>query len=151
MSENVYEQFEGLSHKRRMRVGRGIGSGKGKTCGRGVKGAGSRSGYKRRYGAEGGQGALFKKLPIRGFSNARHAKQVLIFNLEMIDSIVGEEKVFNKELLRTRGIVRAINEHFQIKILGNGTVKGGIRIEANAFSRSALEFLEKNQVEYKIV
>ncbi|MFZ4772437.1 MAG: 50S ribosomal protein L15 [Chlamydiia bacterium] len=148
---NVYEQFEGLSHKRRMRVGRGIGSGKGKTCGRGVKGAGSRSGYTRRYGNEGGQGALFKKLPIRGFSNARHAKKVLIFNLEMIDSLLGDEKVFNKDLLRKRGIVRSINEHFQIKILGNGEIKSATRIEANAFSRSALEFLEKNQIEYKIV
>ena len=148
---NVYEQFEGLNHKRRMRVGRGIGSGKGKTCGRGVKGAGSRSGYTRRYGAEGGQGALFKKLPIRGFSNAHHAKQVLIFNLGNIDSLLGEDKVFSRELLKKRGIIRSINEHFQIKILGTGEVKSAIRIEAIAFSRSALEFLEKNRIEYKIV
>jgi large subunit ribosomal protein L15 len=148
---NVYEQFEGIKNKRRMRVGRGIGSGKGKTCGRGVKGAGSRSGYTRRYGAEGGQGALFKKLPIRGFSNAKHSKQVLIFNLANIDSLLGEEKVFNKELLRQRGIVRTINEHYLIKVLGTGAVKNAIRIEANAFSKSALEFLEKNRIEYKIV
>ncbi|NDE00029.1 ribosomal protein L15 family protein, partial [bacterium] len=90
-------------------------------------------------------------LPIRGFSNAKHAKQVLIFNLGNIDSLLGEEKVFNRDLLRKRGIIRAINENFLIKILGTGELKSAIRIEANAFSRSALEFLEKNRIEYKIV
>src|SRR6202035_5633980 len=75
------------------RVGRGLGSGLGKTCGRGEKGAGARSGYKRRHTYEGGQFRMFMKMPIRGFSNARFRKEYEAINLGQIDKLFenGEE------------------------------------------------------------
>ncbi len=74
-------------YKRRKRVGRGIGSKLGKTCGRGEKGAGARAGYKRRLGKEGGNLPLFMKLPIRGFSNARFRRAYDAINLEQINEV----------------------------------------------------------------
>lgn len=134
-----------------MRVGRGIGSGKGKTCGRGHKGAGSRSGYTRRMGYEGGQGPLFKKLPIRGFSNAHHEKKMLVFNLKELNELTEGEAKFDRDLLFKKGILRAKNHDFLIKILGTGELTRKITVEANAFSKSALAYLEKEKIEYKIV
>ena len=72
--------------KPRKLLGRGIGSGLGKTCGRGEKGAGSRSGYTRRYGYEGGQFRMFMKIPIRGFSNVRFQHRLTSVNLSQIDT-----------------------------------------------------------------
>lgn len=145
---NLVEEFAGLAHKKRMRVGRGIGSGKGKTCGRGHKGAGSRSGYKMRLGNEGGQGPLFKKLPIKGFSNGHNKKEVLAFNLSDIDRMVEEGGRFDLEFLFACSILTNKNRNAQIKILGKGLLKKKIHIEAHAFSRSARDYLDKEQFSY---
>lgn len=81
------------SHKRVQRVGRGMGSKRGKTCGRGVKGYKARTGYSRRYGHEGGQLPLYRKLPCRGFSNHRFASTAFAINLGQISELFldGEE------------------------------------------------------------
>ena len=77
------------------RVGRGLGSGLGKTCGRGEKGAGSRSGYKRRYGYEGGQFRTFMKMPERGFSNARFRRAYDSINLGQIENMFNDGETVN--------------------------------------------------------
>src|SRR5262249_39578510 len=81
--------------KRRKRVGRGMGSGLGKTCGRGHKGAGSRAGYKTRARYEGGQLPLYRKVPGRGFSNARFQKKLDAINLNQIEKLFNDGDVVN--------------------------------------------------------
>lgn len=134
--------------KRYKRVGRGPGSGLGKTCGRGEKGAGSRSGYKRRYSYEGGQFRLFMKLPIRGFSNARFRKPLDVVNLDQIDRMFNEGEVVNAKTLAERGFISGPTHG--IKILGNGELKKNVTIQAKAVSNSAREKLQKAKVEVTI-
>jgi large subunit ribosomal protein L15 len=131
------------------RVGRGIGSGKGKTCGRGEKGAGSRSGYKRRYGYEGGQFRTFMKMPIRGFNNARFAKKLDSINLSQIEAVFEEGEVVNVESLKKRGFISGTTHG--IKILGNGDLKKKVKIEAHAISDGAREKLQKHNIQFAII
>src|SRR5215207_4348699 len=91
--------------KTRKRVGRGLGSKLGKTCGRGEKGAGARAGYKRRYGKEGGNMPLFMKIPIRGFNNARFRRAYDVVNLEQLNDIFNDGDTVSLETLRERGLV----------------------------------------------
>jgi len=135
--------------KKRKRVGRGIGSGVGKTCGRGEKGAGSRSGYTRRYGYEGGQFRLLMKLPIRGFSNARFKKEFDAVNLGQIDEMFEDGETVNAETLIDKGFLRGRTHG--IKILGNGELSKKVKIEAAAFSASAQDKLEKAKIVFEIV
>ena len=100
------------------RVGRGAGGGLGKTCGRGQKGAGARSGYKRRYGYEGGQFRTFMKMPIRGFSNARFCSRCDVVNLDRIDGAFREGEVVDVDALRCHGLIPKGNG--RVKILGKG-------------------------------
>lgn len=124
------------------RVGRGPGSGKGKTCGRGYKGAGSRSGYKRRWGYEGGQMRLHMKLPNRGFSNVRFQQKLDAVNLAQIEKIFNDGDTVSLETLKQHGIISG--KSYGIKILGNGDItKKDLKVEAQAFSASAREKLEK--------
>jgi len=130
--------------KPKMRVGRGIGSGKGKTCGRGVKGQKSRSGVSIKA-FEGGQMPLYRRLPKRGF-NPISRVNIAIMNLEKIQSFI-DEKTFkssdtiNIELFKK---LKLINKNSQkLKILGTGEIKDKISIEANLASKSAVEKLEK--------
>lgn len=123
------------------RVGRGPGSGKGKTCGRGEKGAGARSGYKRRYGYEGGQFRTFMKLPIRGFSNARFRRPLDIINLSQIETLFENGEVVNKQSLMERGFISRSSHG--IKILGKGDLHAKVHIEADAVSHGAREKLHK--------
>tara|TARA_B100001093_G_scaffold367701_1_gene352588 strand:+ start:1417 stop:1869 length:453 start_codon:yes stop_codon:yes gene_type:complete len=131
-------------NKSKMRVGRGIGSGKGKTSGRGVKGQKSRSGVAIKA-FEGGQMPLYRRLPKRGF-NPINRKNVAILNLEIIQShidkkILKSSDVINSNLLKK---LKLINKNsVKLKILGFGDIKNKINIEADLASKSAIEKLEK--------
>lgn len=135
--------------KGRIRVGRGPGSGKGKTCGRGEKGAGSRSGYTRRYGYEGGQFRMFMKLPIRGFSNARFRKELEAVNLGQIEQMFKDGDVVNVQTLVERGFLRG--KIHGLKILGKGELKKKVTIEADAISSGAREKLQQAKIAFKTV
>lgn len=135
--------------KKRKCVGRGIGSKKGKTCGRGEKGAGARSGYKRRFGYEGGQFRTFAKMPIRGFSNARFRKAYHTVNLEQIEMAFENGEVVNAQSLADRGFFSGVT--YGVKILGDGQLKKKVTIEAAAISESAREKLQKANISFTIV
>lgn len=136
--------------KKGRRVGRGVGSKRGKTCGRGAKGDKARSGYKQHYGREGGQLPLYRKLPCRGFPQERFRKEVYAINLGKIEELFNEGDIVNFESLRRKGLAhrQAVNG---IKILSNGELKKKVTIEAHAFSEAAKEKLEKLSIPYKIV
>jgi len=131
-------------NKSKMRVGRGIGSGKGKTSGRGVKGQKSRSGVAIKS-FEGGQMPLYRRLPKRGF-NPLNKDNVAILNLEKIQLYIDKKninpnEVLNSELLKK---LKLINKNsVKLKILGTGELKEKINIEADLASKSAIEKLEK--------
>ena len=126
------------STKNRKRVGRGHGSGLGKSAGRGDKGAQQRSGFKRRPWFEGGQMALARRLPKRGFTNI-FRKESQIVNLEAIESL--ELGTVDPQILADNGLVRSALK--PIKILGDGELKSKVTITASAFSASAKEQIEK--------
>jgi large subunit ribosomal protein L15 len=121
------------------RIGRGNGSGQGRTAGKGHKGYQSRSGTKNRFHFEGGQTPLMRRLPKRGFSNYGFRKEVQIVNLEKIDSLKIEKVDAN--ILHEKGVIKKID--VPVKILGNGDVKNPIKITADMFSESAIRKLEK--------
>ena len=121
------------------RIGRGNGSGQGRTAGKGHKGYQSRSGTKERFHFEGGQTPLMRRLPKRGFSNYGFRKEVQIVNLEKIDSLKIEKVDVN--ILHEKGVIKKID--VPVKILGNGDVKNPIIITADMFSESAIRKLEK--------
>ncbi len=128
------------------RVGRGPGSGKGKTCGRGEKGAGARAGYKTRKGYEGGQFRTFMKLPIRGFNNEMFRKPKLdIINLTQIDQLFEDGETVNVKSLKERGFINGASAG--IKILGNGELTKKVKIEAHAVSASARDKLSHAKIE----
>ncbi len=125
------------SRKNRKRVGRGTGSGTGKTSGRGHKGAGQRSGYKRKVGHEGGQMPLFRRLPKRGFANIfrREYQIVNVCDLERLEA--GE---VTAETLKQAGLIKKIDQ--PVKLLGNGETDKAFTIRVNAFSKSAQQKIE---------
>ena len=126
------------STKSRKRVGRGHGSGLGKSAGRGDKGAGQRSGFKRRAWFEGGQMPLARRLPMRGFHNL-FKKDFQIVNINRIEAL-GLKEV-NAQILKDNGLIRSALK--PVKILGNGDMKSKIDITATVFSKSAKEKIEK--------
>ena len=131
-------------NKSKIRVGRGIGSGKGKTCGRGVKGQKSRSGVAIKS-FEGGQMPLYRRLPKRGFNPILN-KNVAILNLEKIQSFIDKKKIKSGDILNSDLLkkLKIINKNStKLKILGTGEIKDKINIEANLASKSAVEKLEK--------
>lgn len=130
------------------RVGRGLGSGLGKTCGRGEKGAGSRSGYKRRYTYEGGQFRMFMKMPYRGFSNVRFRRSFEGVNLDQINHMYKDGETVNLQTLIERGFVKGRN--LRIKILGNGELTKKVTIEADAISETAKEKLNKAKIKFSL-
>ena len=130
--------------KSKMRVGRGIGSGKGKTSGRGVKGQKSRSGVAIKS-FEGGQMPLYRRLPKRGFNSISKDK-ITILNLEKIQSYIDKKSINPNEILNSDLLkkLKLINKNSKkLKILGTGEVKNKINIEADLASKSAIEKLEK--------
>ena len=133
------------SKSNKKRVGRGIASGTGKTCGRGHKGQKSRTGGTIQVGFEGGQMPLYRRLPKRGF-NSISTENVAILNLEKIQSYIDKKTIKASELLNTELFkkLKLINKNSKkLKILGSGEVKDKINIEADLASKSAIEKLEK--------
>ena len=126
------------STKNRKRVGRGHGSGLGKSAGRGDKGAGQRSGFKRRPWFEGGQMPLARRLPRRGFTNI-FKKEFQIVNLNALGDL-GIEKI-DAQIMFQKGLVRSSLK--PIKILGDGELNMKLDVTASAFSTSAKEKIEK--------
>ena len=126
--------------KTRKRVGRGVGSGLGKTSGRGQKGQNSRSGGGVRIGFEGGQSPLFRRLPKRGFSNARFKTTYAVINLSDLDKFEDGATV-TPELLKEMGLIKQSLDG--IKVLGNGTLTKKLNVKAHKFSSVAKEKIEK--------
>ena len=125
----------GTPRKKRKRVGRGPGSGRGKTCTRGHKGARSRSGWKSRLAYEGGQMALVRRLPKRGFSNVVFREDYEVVNVKSLatfaaGSTVGPEELRAAKVARTKA---------KIKILAEGDLDRALTVRAHRFSRAAAE------------
>lgn len=125
------------ARQRRKRVGRGPGSGHGKTSTRGHKGAGQRSGKESGPRFEGGQTVLYRRIPKRGFRNP-HAERFEVVNLSRLNRFNPGE-VVNPEVLVQLGWVKP---NLKVKILGDGELKVGLRVEAHRFSRSAQKKIE---------
>jgi large subunit ribosomal protein L15 len=126
----------GGSHRDRKRLGRGPGSGTGKTAGRGQKGAGARTGAKSRARFEGGQMPLHRRLPKRGFTNINRVdyQVVNLRDLERFDDSVTVES------LRAAGLIGTLQR--PVKVLGTGDLAKALKVEAHAFSKSAKEKIE---------
>jgi len=131
-------------NKSKIRVGRGIGSGKGKTSGRGVKGQKSRSGVAIKS-FEGGQMPLYRRLPKRGF-NPIQKENIAILNLDKIQSFINKKTINTNDILNSSSLkkLKLINKNSKkLKILGSGEIKDKINIEADLASKSAIQKLEK--------
>ena len=131
-------------NKTKLRVGRGIGSGKGKTSGRGVIGQKSRSGVAIKS-FEGGQMPLYRRLPKRGF-NPINKKTIAILNLDKIQSYIDKKNIKTTDTLNSNLLkkLKLIDQNsIKLKILGSGAIKDKINIEADLASKSAVEKLEK--------
>ena len=131
-------------NKSKIRVGRGIGSGKGKTSGRGVKGQKSRSGVAIKS-FEGGQMPLYRRLPKRGF-NPISINNIAIMNLEKIQFFIDKKTIKNSDILNADLLkkLNLINKNSKkLKILGTGELKVKVNIEANLASKSAINKVEK--------
>ena len=127
------------SNKKKRRIGRGPGSGKGGTSTRGHKGAKSRSGYKQKVGFEGGQMPLQRRLPKYGFKNINRVeyKDINIATIDELATRLGVEKIGVADLIQA-GFVRRKQ---LVKVLGNGTLSRKLDVEANAFSKKAEEII----------
>ena len=123
------------------RLGRGIGSGLGKTSGKGHKGQWARSGGGVRPGFEGGQMPLIRRIPKRGFNN--HFKKVYsIVNLSVLENFEANS-VVDMEVLNEKGLIKVMKDCVGLKVLGNGTLTKALTVKAKAFSASAKEAIEK--------
>ena len=127
------------SRKSRKRVGRGTGSGTGKTSGRGQKGQKSRSGGNPHPWFEGGQMPLYRRLPKRGFTNI-FRKEYEIVNLAQLAGLEMKNPI-TPEIMKEKGMIRKIGS---VKILGNGELSGAVTVHAQKFSRSAMDKIEKS-------
>jgi large subunit ribosomal protein L15 len=123
------------AHRRRKRIGRGIGSGSGKTAGRGHKGAGSRAGSTRLSMSEGGQMPLFRRIPKRGFSNFPFRTRYNVVNVGELEKRFDAGAHVTPEAILEAGLIR--NLRYKVKILGNGELSKKLKIEAAKFSKSA--------------
>jgi large subunit ribosomal protein L15 len=139
LSLNNLHPAKGSTHKKK-RVGRGPGSGLGKTAGRGEKGQKSRSGYSSKIGFEGGQMPLHRRLPKRGFTNI-FKKRWLEVSLEALDRSFDADAEITPEVLHKRGIIKKAKH--DIVVLGNGEVSKSLKVSAHRFTKSAREKIEK--------
>jgi large subunit ribosomal protein L15 len=128
------------SKKNKKRVGRGPGSGHGKTAARGMNGQLSRSGAKKKAWFEGGQMPLQRRVPKFGFTNIFRVEYQVVNVQDLQKLAEAKEKVVNPESLRKFGLVKKKNQ--PVKILGTGELKAKLQVEANAFSKSAQEKIE---------
>lgn len=122
-------------HKKRKRVGRGPGSGLGKTCGRGHKGAGSRAGYSKKAAHEGGQMAFFRRIPKRGFTNSMFRTDYATVNLNALEARFDDGAEVNPDMLVKAGLIR--NAKDPVKVLGQGELTKKLSVTAAKFSESA--------------
>ena len=139
LSLNNLHPTKGSTHKKK-RVGRGPGSGLGKTAGRGEKGQKSRSGYSRKVGFEGGQMPLHRRLPKRGFTNIFKKRWVEI-SLASLEQHFDADAEITPEVLHDRGLIKKAK--FDVVVLGNGEVSKPLRVSAHRFTKSAREKIEK--------
>ena len=139
MKLHELKKTEGSTHRRKI-VGRGPGSGMGKTSTRGEKGQKARSGGGVHIWFEGGQTPLYKRLPRRGFSNARFATKYAIVNVSDLNRFKDGDEV-TPELLKESGLVK--KELDGIKILGNGKLERKLTVKANIFTNSAITKIEE--------
>jgi large subunit ribosomal protein L15 len=124
--------------KKSKRVGRGVGSGSGKTAGKGHKGQKARSGGVKGAGFEGGQMPLQRRIPKRGFTNI-FRKEYSIVNLQDLESMAGTETI-TPEMLMQNGLIKDMKTG--VKVLGNGELKAKLTVRAHKFSKSALEKIQ---------
>jgi|SRR5436305_7807606 len=139
LSLNNLRPAKGSTHKKK-RLGRGPGTGLGKTAGRGHKGQKSRSGYSSKVGFEGGQMPLHRRLPKRGFTNI-FKKQWIEVSLEALDRSFDANTEITPEVLHKRGIIKKAKH--DIVVLGNGNISKALKISAHRFTKSAREKIEK--------
>ena len=139
MKLHTMKPQEGATFTRK-RVGRGTGSGLGKTSGKGHKGQNARSGGGVRPGFEGGQLPLYRRLPKRGFTNAKFKVEYAVINLSDLNKFE-DGAVVTPELLKEMGILK--NQLDGVKVLGNGTLEKKIDVKAHKFSKVAKEQIEK--------
>lgn len=132
--------------KKKVRVGRGNGSRFGTTCGRGTKGAGSRSGYKKRLGNEGGNLPFFRRFPKRGFGRGNLVKTLDVINLDQINALFLDGEEVSLSSLRKKGFFSGPSHG--LKILGRGDLKKKVSISAFKFSSSARSKLDKDGIKY---
>ena len=130
---------EGSTHKKK-RLGRGPGSGLGKTAGRGNKGQKSRSGYSGKVGFEGGQMPLHRRLPKRGFTNI-FKKEWIEISLSALDKHFDANDEITPEVLHDRGLIKKAKH--DVVVLGTGELSKALRISAHRFTKSAREKIEK--------
>ncbi len=130
------------SGKKAFRKGRGRGSGGGKTAGRGHKGQKSRSGSSIRWGFEGGQTPLFRRLPKRGFNNSRFAKRYIEVPIKRLQNFE-DGTVVDAALIKESGLANVTGKHDGIKILGGGELDKKLTVRAAKFTASAKEAIEK--------
>jgi large subunit ribosomal protein L15 len=124
------------STRQRKRVGRGPGSGLGKTSGRGEKGQKSRSGFSHKDGFEGGQMPLHRRVPKRGFTNARFKKELVEVNLGRLEAF-DAGTIVTPEILLKHGIIKKVGDG--VKVLGDGDLTKALTVRAHKFSASASE------------
>ncbi len=136
---NNIKPAPGSTHKKK-RVGRGPGSGLGKTAGRGHKGQKSRSGYSSRPGFEGGQMPLQRRLPKRGFTNI-FKKQWIEISLAKIEEFFSAGDEITPEILHERGLIKKAKH--DLVILGTGEISKGLNISAHRFTKTAKDKIEK--------
>lgn len=127
---------KGTKYKARQRVGRGPGSGSGKTSGRGHKGRGARSGASRRPGYEGGQMPIYRRIPKRGFTNARFRTEYTTINVEALN-VFADGDVVDLEAILGRGLVSRTSD--LLKVLGNGSLERKLTVRAQKCSATAAE------------
>jgi len=139
LSLNNLKPAPGSTHKKK-RVGRGHGSGLGKTAGRGNKGQKSRSGYSSKIGFEGGQMPLQRRLPKRGFTNI-FKKQWLEISLAKLEENFNAGDEITPEILHDRGLIKKAKH--DLVILGNGEISKALKISAHRFTKTAKDKIEK--------
>ena len=131
---------KGIKYAPRQRVGRGTGSGNGKTSGRGHKGRGQRSGGSRRAGYEGGQMPIYRQVPKRGFTNARFRTDYTILNVGLLDAF-DDGATVDLDAILAKGLASKNTE--LLKLLGNGDLSKKLTVRAQRFSKTAREKIEK--------
>lgn len=130
---------KGIRYEDRRRIGRGPGSGLGKTSGRGHKGWGQRSGTSRRPGYEGGQMPIYRRVPKRGFTNARFRTSFTVINVDDLNDFA-DGSTIDLEAVLEKGLTSRVSGLF--KILGNGKLERKLTVRAQKFSKSAIEKIQ---------